>query len=206
MRRREQDIRVGLVGCGQIAQSVHLKILSHLPGARLAAIAEADDGRRRTALELLPETRAFSDYRELLPGGDVEAVVVSLPTDLHAAAAIAAFEAGKHVYLEKPLATDADDADAVLFNRLFREAKRLVESTSLGRPVAVRTIFSSLARPQQRWMQARGSGGGVLLNLGSHHFDLVRFLFGDTIEAVTCELRSAEWEEPRRPARSGDPP
>jgi predicted dehydrogenase len=208
----KQKIRVGLVGCGQIAQSVHLKILSDLPGTRLAAIAEAHDQRREAVLALAPRVPAFSDYHELLALDNVDAVVLALPTGLHAAAAIAAFEAGKHVYLEKPLATNLDDAQAVLaawrgssrvgmigfnyrFNRLHREAKGLLQTGRLGCPVAVRSIFSSVARPLPAWKEKRESGGGVLLDLASHHIDLVRFLFGEPIREVACSLSSREAED-----------
>jgi len=208
----KQVIRIGLVGCGHIAQSVHLKVLSDLRGVRLTAIAEPDEQLRDAAWTRAPEAHAFSDYRELLSLPDVDGVVLSLPTGLHASAAMAAFDAGKHVYLEKPLATNVDDAREVLaawrrsglmgmigfnyrFNRLYREAKRVLDAGRLWELVAVHSIFSSATGPLRGWKQKRESGGGVLLDLASHHVDLVRFLFGDAVEEVSCALRSAKSED-----------
>jgi hypothetical protein len=73
------------------------------------------------------------------------------------------------------------------FNRLFREAKRFLDTRSLGPPVAVRTVFASAVRPQPGWMRDRASGGGVLLDLASHHIDMIRWLFGEIAE-VGCSM------------------
>ena len=206
------QVRFGVVGCGQIALSIHLKILSNLPGVRVTALAEADEARRERALALAPDANAFADYRDVLGRDDVDAVVLALPTGLHAAAAIASFEAGKHVFLEKPLATALEDARDVLaawrasgrvgmigfnyrFNRLHRDMRRFLRTARLGRPVAVRSIFSSARRELESWKQERASGGGVLLDLASHHVDLARFHFGGSVEEVACAVQSAVSED-----------
>jgi len=212
MGSQERRIGVGLVGCGQIAQTSHLEILGSLPGVRLAAIAELDDDRRATAAGRVPGVRALTDYRDLLALDDVDAVVLSLPPAAHADAAVAALRAGKHVYVEKPLATERDDAQAILaawresgrvgmigfnyrFNRLYREAKEILDAGDLGRPRAVRSLFTTAARPMAGWKQARASGGGALLDLGSHHVDLVRCLLGEAVEEVDCALHSGVTED-----------
>ena len=211
MDRNNGQVRLGVVGCGQIALSIHLKILANLPEVRVSALAEADEPRRMRALEIAPGATALADYRELLSRDDVDAVVLALPTGLHAEAAIASFEARKHVFLEKPLATGLEDGRDVLaawrasgkvgmigfnyrFNRLHSEMKRLLLAESLGRPVAVRSIFSSARREMADWKRERARGGGVLLDLGSHHVDLARFHFEDSVEEVACVLRSVVWE------------
>ena len=203
-------MRIGLIGCGRIAQLAHLNIVRALRGATLAAIAEADEGRMEAARRLAPETRIVADYRDLLALDGVDAVVVSLPPGMHAESAAAAHRSGRHVYLEKPLATDLAGAEGALgawrasgkvgmigfnyrFHRLFREAKSILVAGALGRPVAVRSVFSSALRPQPEWMRRRDSGGGVLLDLGSHHVDLVRFLLGEIAE-VACSVHGGEWE------------
>jgi predicted dehydrogenase len=212
MRNRRPDIGVGLLGCGHIALAVHLKILARLRGARVVAIAEPDESSRAAALGEVPGALAFRDYRDLLEEPAVEAVVISLSTDLHAEAAIASFAAGRHVYLEKPLATNANDGRAVLaawrksgrlgmigfnyrFNRLFVDAGRILSSGELGSPVAVRSIFASAPRELGGWKAKRARGGGVLLDLASHHVDLLRFLFGEEVVDVDCALRSLRTED-----------
>src|SRR5687768_8384140 len=103
--------RVALLGCGRIAQRIHLPILARGEAFDLVAIADAEAGaldagrgaaqRRSGAASRLS---VFADYRELLASSELDAAVICLPNDLHAEAALACFERGLHVYVEKPLA------------------------------------------------------------------------------------------------------
>jgi predicted dehydrogenase len=212
VRGKVDAVNVGVIGCGQHAQGVHLRILRTLPGVRVAAIAELDDAARRAASRLVPDASALADYDELLSRGDVEAVVVALPPARHAEAAIAALEAGKHVYLEKPIATTLADAEAVVrawkragrigmigfnyrFNKLYREARELIGRGVLGEPIAVRSVFAMAAGPLPAWKTRRVTGGGVLLDLASHHVDLVRFLLNTEIRDISCDLQSRLTED-----------
>ena len=108
------NLKVGLIGCGRIAQYVHLRVLSQVNGARVVALAEADETRLADAAAMVPSAQTFRDYRDLLKCDGIDAVVICLPTGMHAESAVAAFGAGKHVYLEKPIATNRADAEAVM--------------------------------------------------------------------------------------------
>jgi myo-inositol 2-dehydrogenase/D-chiro-inositol 1-dehydrogenase len=204
-------VSVGLIGCGQIAQSVHLKILQSLPGTRLIAIADPDASSREAAARLAPAARVVADYHDVLSRDDVHAVVLALPSGQHADAAVAAFGAGKHVYLEKPLATNLRDAEAAVgawqragrvgmigfnyrFNSLYRRARDLIGHGGLGEPLAVRSVFALAAQPLAAWKTRRATGGGVLLDLASHHVDLIRFLFDTDICDLTCDVQSRSSE------------
>lgn len=204
-------LNVGLIGCGRIAGLVHLPILARLPAVRLAALADQDPQRLREARQHAPEAAAFTDYHDLLDQADVDAVVICLPPALHAPAAIAAFEAGKHVYLEKPIAPDLESAQAILaawrearttgmigfnfrFNPLYRDLRRHLSNETLGRPISARSVFSVPARTLPEWKKARASGGGVLLDLAPHHIDLVRYLFDKEVTGVFAAEQSARSE------------
>lgn len=203
----DATLNVGLIGCGEIARAVHLGALSRCRGLRVAALAESDSRRRDEASRRAPGAAVFSDYRDLLDDPAVDAVVVALPTELHADAAEAAFTAGKHVYLEKPIATSLDGAGRVVeawrasgrvgmigfngrFNPLFMRAAEIVRSGALGELVAARSSMSRAERPLPDWKRSRGDGGGVLLDLASHHADLVVLLFGREVREVFAETRS----------------
>jgi myo-inositol 2-dehydrogenase/D-chiro-inositol 1-dehydrogenase len=204
-------LNVGVIGCGSIARSAHLPILTGMPDVELVALAEPDSRRRAEAGRRAPRAALFVDYQELLRLPALDAVVICLPSALHAEAAVAAFWNGKHVYLEKPLATDLGEARAVLsawqqagvagmigfnyrFNPLYQAARRQILSGRLGELVTVRSVFATSARGLPDWKRTRASGGGVLLDLASHHIDLVRFFFGQEVRTVSAFLRSQDSE------------
>ncbi|HVF27157.1 MAG TPA: Gfo/Idh/MocA family oxidoreductase [Pyrinomonadaceae bacterium] len=205
-------LRVGLVGCGRIAQLVHLPLLLRSPEIELAALAESDSTRREEAARRAPRAAVHKTHEELLADPAVEAVLICLPNVLHAPVAIDALGAGKHVYLEKPLATNLGDARALLdvwhrgglvgmigfnyrFNPLHQSARRYIEGKTIGEMVGARSIFSSAARALPEWKKNRQTGGGVLLDFASHHVDLVRYFFGQEVRQVFAELRSQRNED-----------
>lgn len=200
-------LRVGLIGCGNIAQLVHLPILSRQPNVQLVAIAEPDPHRRQEASKHAPAAAACVSYQELLAMPEVQAVVICVPNALHVEVAVAALEQGKPVYLEKPLAMNLDDGRRVLtawrrsgvvgmigfnyrVNALYQAVKARIQEGRIGTLVSVRSVFSTAAHPLPTWKQTRYDGGGVLLDLASHHVDLVHFFFEQEVCEVFARLRS----------------
>jgi myo-inositol 2-dehydrogenase / D-chiro-inositol 1-dehydrogenase len=201
-------VRLGMIGCGRIASAVHLRVLGSIRGAELAAVADLDPEARGRA-ERSTRAAVYEREEELVADPCVDAIVICSPPDTHARLTIAAAEAGKHVYVEKPIATDVDDAAAALaaveragtigvigFNRrwhpAFEQGRRLLAAGRIGRVRAVQTVFcepmAGSAMPD--WKRCRRTGGGVLLDLASHHFDLLRWLLDDEFESVEADLRS----------------
>ena len=205
-------ISIGIIGFGQLSERVHLPILSKTSGIRIVAIAEADASRRLISTRMVPRGRIFDNFHALLADPKVDAVVVSLPTGLHAEAAIAARLADKHLYLEKPLATDLDDGRKVItawrkaprvaqigfnyrWHPLVCELRARVQAGDLGKVHSVHTRFHSRASEASGgWKRCREEGGGVLLDLASHHFDLLPFLFASPIATVQAIVRSVKSE------------
>jgi len=200
-------LKVGIIGCGWFAQAVHLPILRRLPEVELIALAEPDPDRRQEASRCVPAALLYAEYRDLLKMRDIDAIIVSVPTTLHAEVAIAAMQLGKHVYLEKPIATTLEEAHKVVrawkqagvvgmvgfnyrFNALHQAARIQIQARRLGSLVGVRSVFSTPARPMPDWKQTRSNGGGVLLDLASHHVDLVRFLFQQDVQMVYADIES----------------
>jgi predicted dehydrogenase len=187
--------------------------------ARVIAVADSDPESLAAAQALVPNARAFAHYRDVLDLPDVDAVVIALPPALHAEAAIGALERGRHVYIEKPLATSLADARRVVaasdeaahnangtgrpvammgfnyrWNPLMQQARARIAAGAIGQLVALRTVFSTAARELPHWKQHREAGGGVLLDLAVHHVDLARFLTGAEVATVSAELRSVRTE------------
>lgn len=206
-----QPIRLGLIGCGAIARDVHLPALASLGEFDVIAVAEGDARARMQALELAPAARAFVDYRDLLTHAEIDAVVVALPNQLHSEAALAALSYRRHVYLEKPIGIHTEEVDRLQqaaarddrvimvgfnyrYHPLTRQLRALMHGNAVGRIVAARSIFTTPGRTLPPWKQARRTGGGVLLDLASHHFDLARFVFAQPIVRVAADIQSLRSE------------
>jgi predicted dehydrogenase len=205
-------IRIGVLGCGSIARSAHLRSLARTPGAEVIALADAEPANLAAARSFAPGARPVGDFADVLAMADVDAVIIALPPALHADAALLALSRGKHVYVEKPLATSVPDADRVLaawegsgltgmmgfnyrYNPVVQRARSRIAAGAVGRPIGVRTVFSTPRRAIPSWKRQRVTGGGALLDLAVHHIDLVRFLLDAEISHVSAEIHSASSEQ-----------
>lgn len=205
-------VGVALLGCGSIAGPVHLRLLHRHRGARVVGVADPSPDARARAERT--GALAVADPLELLEHPAVAAVVVCAPTHVHAELGLAAVERRKHLFLEKPIATSVEDGArlveaaeeaevvaAVGFNHryhpLYERARALLEEGALGSVRAIHTAFCQPleARELPAWRRSRLTGGGVLLDLASHHFDLVRWLLDDEIASVTAEIASDASED-----------
>ena len=206
-------INLGLIGCGRIARLVHLSSIKNLGGViRLSAVSDTDSGCANAAAKAMPGAKVYGNYKELLGSENIDAVIICLPTFLHAEAALEAFRHGKHVYLEKPLAQNTKEAALVLeewsksgnagmaglnlrFNPIYSALKEKIGSGVAGDINSVRTVFTSSSRGLPEWKRKRATGGGVLLDLASHHADLARYMFGSEVAEVKASIESRESED-----------
>ena len=184
-------------------------------------MAAADpDPAARTRAERIARIPVHERAEDAIARADVDAVVITSATPSHAPLALAAARAGKHVYVEKPLALDLAEARGVLdavrqarvigavgFNfrahPLHRRAAALVRAGRLGPVRAVQTAFCEpvAADRMPAWKRTRGTGGGVLLDLASHHVDSLRWMLADEVAAVE-EARIASLETDQDVART----
>jgi predicted dehydrogenase len=205
--------RIGVVGCGTIAYWTHLRTLARLRDVRVVAAADPDPAARERARAVCGAT-LHASHDELLARADLDAVVLCAPTPVHAELAIAACRRGLPFYLEKPLAGTASDGRAILaaardagvvaalgFNRrrhpVHERARALLLDGRIGR---VATVLSAFCEPMSAaampaWTRRRDSGGGALLDLGSHHVDLVRWMLDDEIAEVGCRITTTATED-----------
>lgn len=203
-------IRIGLVGCGRIAER-HLEAFAkHADRAELAAVCDCDP----VVLEqMVQKTGApgFASLDRLLAGADVDVVVLATPSGLHATQTIQAATAGRHVVTEKPMATRWKDGIAMvqacdregvrLFvvkqnrrNPTIQLVKRAMDKGRFGRIYLV-TVNVLWSRPQSYYDSASWRGtwefdGGAFMNQASHYVDLLDWLIGpvQSISAFTATL------------------
>ena len=109
MTKDDRLLRIGVLGCGPIAQFAHFDACRKARNATLHAICDvADDLRERMAAVHRPHV-AYRDYDAMLADPEVEAVIVAIADQFHVPACLKAIEAGKHVLVEKPLGTDVEE-------------------------------------------------------------------------------------------------
>jgi predicted dehydrogenase len=195
---------IGVVGCGGIAWA-HLEAIAKEPRVRLAAVADVDAARLERVADKFGAPARYGSWDALLEDAAVEAVILPLPHHLHEPAAIAALEAGRHVLVEKPIANTVAEADRMIaaaerarrvlmvghmkrFNRSVVAMKRAVERGSIGEPFSFETVYYGPREiiPSIPWVMKKATGGGgPLVGFGTHHVDVLRWLFGEVRE-VAC--------------------
>ena len=201
-----------MAGCGAIVQQVHLPLLQRRADVQIVAVADPDSTAVAEVMRKSPGVRPFAGLSDMLAAVELDAVVIALPPALHAAAAREVFSTGLHAYIEKPLATTVEEADAVVqawrrsgrvglvgfncrANPLLVRLRGLLRSGRAGSLVYLRTVFATAARERSQWRQQRSAGGGALLDLGVHHIDLVRFLTRSEIAGARATISSRESEQ-----------
>jgi predicted dehydrogenase len=209
-----RDLRVALIGCGRIAES-HLEVIRALPDCHLvAAVDVLPEAVRRVAERM--DCRPYRDYREAISRERPDAVVICTPPCTHAEISSFCLEAGVHVLCEKPLAISAAEAERMvaaseagdsllMMASKFRyvvdviQAKEIIEAGLLGEIILYENAFCSRVEMRNRWNSKREiSGGGVLIDNGSHAVDIARYLLGPIREVQAQEgknLQGLEVEE-----------
>ena len=194
-------IGVAVVGVGYMG-AIHARTYAAEPRAHLVGVFDAcPDTARSVAAEV--GAAAFAGLDELLARSDVEAVSICTPDADHVEPTLAALAAGKHVLLEKPIATTMADADRIVaaadtaagqlmvaqivrFDPRYVRVKRMLDDGALGDPISLhaRRITSSASQDNLRGRVS------VQLFLGIHDYDTIRWLTGREFEQVHTEARS----------------
>jgi len=201
-----EKLKLGIIGLGGISQVVHLPIFSKLKNVSIEAVAEINKNRLLAVGEKFNITKRFTDYNELLKESDINAVIIATPTSTHHEIAIAALTAGKHIFVEKPIARNFQEAKAINdlaeknkllafvgMNLRFRPdamlIKSLINSGELGNIFYIRCNWYRKQSSSEKWfMRKDQSGGGVLIDLGVALLDLATwFLNFPELDSVTVK-------------------
>jgi len=198
-------IRFGFVGAGFVA-GVHAEALREVPDAELAAVYSQSRARAEAFAQAHGAGRATDDWRSVVTGGDVDAVLLMLPNFRHAEVAQAAAAAGKHVLVEKPLCLTLDEADAMIsaceragvllgygeqlcFTPKYERLRQLAGEGAFGRVYHLRQAEKH-SGPHAEWFwDMRRSGGGALMDMGCHAFGWFRWFLGPAFRPVEVLCR-----------------
>ena len=196
----ESALRIGLIGVGRHGSRYARHIREDLPDIEITGIwrRNEEEGRRQARLY---GCQYYPTYSDLLSAISIDAVIVSVPPALHGAVCDEAAYKGKHILLEKPMATSVREAIRI-HQRVSHSGVRLMVSQTLrfnAVVTAAKARISDLGHLHaihlsQRfepspltWLDDEDlSGGGIVLHTGVHSFDLLRFLTGQEVERVSC--------------------
>jgi len=196
------QLRVGLIGYGYTGQ-IHARAYLANPAVRLVAVADSED-----ALVNLPSgIRKYANYADLLDSS-LDAISICVPTHLHCQITLDALSRGKHVLVEKPIATNLQDAQMMLqsakaagrvlyvgmthrFYPELREAKKLIDDGVIGTVVACNDCVLEHLRflnVRPWYLQRKFAGGGAALTSGIHLVDRLRWFVGDEVDMVAASV------------------
>ena len=203
-------LRVAVVGAGR-AGTLHAgNLADYATRAEVVAIVDERPDAAASLAGQIGRAESFGTLAEALASTAPDAVVISTPTFTHRDLVVAAAEAGKHVFCEKPMAITltqcdemvaaADAAGVVLqigfmrrFQPEFVEARRRLESAAVGEPMVIKSLTRGPGLPPP-WAWDLEQSNGMLAEVNSHDFDCVRWLGGADIERVYAETANRKGE------------
>ncbi|MEW9669349.1 Gfo/Idh/MocA family protein [Ammoniphilus sp. 3BR4] len=195
-----KKVRVGIIGCGGIANGKHLPSLAKLSQVEMVAFCDVEEQRAHEAAVKFgtEDAKVYVDYRELLKDQTIDVVHVCTPNDSHADITVAALEADKHVMCEKPMAKTAEDA-----RRMVEAAKRSSKKLTIGYQNRFRSDSQYLHKLCERgdlgdiyfakshairrravptwgvFLDEEKQGGGPLIDIGTHALDLTLWMMNN---------------------------
>ncbi|MES2948590.1 MAG: Gfo/Idh/MocA family oxidoreductase [Pseudomonadota bacterium] len=191
-----KTLKVGVVGLGRLGQRHAEALAFRTRHCEVVAACSPVASERTFAAEQLGIKRLHEDFDALIADTAVDAVVLVTPTALHADQAIAALRAGKHVFVEKPLALNVEDCERVLavaqqhpnqiamvgfvrrFDASYLNAHAVVAAGGIGKPFLVRSQTCDQNDPDGFFVRFAPTSGGIFMDCSVHDIDLARWMLG----------------------------
>lgn len=210
-----EEFRVGLIGCGHMAQHLIAQAAS-LEGVSIGGVADIVPERAKAFGEKYGAPD-FQDYRKMLELPDINAVIVATPNVLHAEHAEAAAQAKKHVFSEKPMTTTLEGCDRMIraaesngvqlmvghvlrYFPVFHRSHEIIASGSLGSPQALVVQRTGMVDDPfgVGWRSRMAESGGILMEVNAHELDFLRHLCGPakTVYAEGRQIVPAGYDYP----------
>jgi scyllo-inositol 2-dehydrogenase (NAD+) len=205
---------IGVIGLGRMGRVYATHTARQIEGATLIAVADPSQPALDQFTAQVPGVQVHTDYHDLLANPQVQGVVIASPTSTHPAVVIDAAQAGKAIFCEKPLALTLKETDEITaavqkagvllqvgfmrrFDQGYAEAKRKIDAGVIGQPVTIRSIGRDPYRTSLEYANPAVSGG-LIVDMGIHDFDSIRWLMDDEFQRVYTEVASLVYPELRR--------
>ncbi|MBS7287575.1 MAG: DUF362 domain-containing protein [Candidatus Freyarchaeota archaeon] len=204
-----KKVRVGVIGCGKVAEYLHLPGYNSLSNVEVVAVADLNEERLEYVKRKFGVGCTYTDYMDVLENPQIDAVSICTPPRLHKDMTVEAVEHGKYVLCEKPLATSTSEAYELLeevgdskffvmpaFNYRFTPSVKMVnEIISRGKIGRVERVTVTFKSDQRVWNAVTSfrfnEKSGVLSDLGPHVIDMLHYFLGD-VEKVNGADAKAE--------------
>lgn len=191
-----EKVRVGVIGAGKMG-ILHCCLFNKLEHSQLVAICDKTPRNLKLLGSVLPKVRLFDDYEKMINEVEMDLVVITTPVFLHKRMAMKALEHGAAVFVEKPLAINGDECMSLVekgsgkvtyvgycrrFMGTYNLVKKIIDSRELGSVISFQShmFVTQFSDKREGWQyDARQSGGGVVMDLGSHAVDMAIYLFGN---------------------------
>ncbi len=208
------QVQIAVVGVGSNGRAF-VDCYEKNEKARLVAVCDIDESRLQAVANETSVQWATTDFNDLVTSADIDAISVHTADAFHAPITIAALRHGKHVFVEKPLATKLEDCYDVIdasestglkvqvglvlrFNPFFRGVKQMVEAGELGQVFYAEADYICNYLFQQNIQEAiRSTYDIAFVNAGTHVFDLLRWFLGEPVEVQAYgNQRMSNWPQP----------
>ena len=207
--RKQGEIGVGLIGAGLHANTSMLPALKSIKNIRLAGIADAEGFKGRHTGKKYGFDYCATDYKELLADDKIDAVLIATRHNLHAKMVMDSLAAGKHVFVEKPLAMNTDELDAICqayekadkqlmvgFNRRFApHAQTAKQWLGNNNDMVINCRVNAGFVPKESWVHDAAEGGGRVIGEMCHFIDLIQYLAGSRVARVFAESTTERGED-----------
>lgn len=206
-----KQVRLGVIGCGDIANGYHLPALTRIPEAKLVWACDLIENRARGTAEKFGFERWTLDYHDLLQDTTLDAVCIFTKIEMHATLAISFAKAHKSIFMQKPFAYSIKEGREIIrtveanqgrlvpsFMHSYMdgtlEAKRIIESGKIGKLTHIR-VRNTTHNP----LYTVSDYGGCMMDIGCHGMNLVQTLTNETIQTVYAARLWYEGEEGSTP-------
>jgi inositol 2-dehydrogenase len=200
-----KNVKVGVIGCGRIGL-VHLEAITKAPGVTPIIISNPTISKAEAAARQFNVARYTSDAMEVITHPEVDAVWICSPSQYHAEQIKACAANGKHVFCEKPIATELTETVEAInacreagvklmiglqrrFDRNFRRVRYAVETKEVGEPIMIKLCSRDPSPPPFSYVKG---GGGIFADMAVHDLDMSRFLAGtdpiDILAIGSCHI------------------
>ena len=196
----KDEVKVCLICSGRAGMIHGHNFAGSVPGGKIIAVCDPVGDVAENAAKELGIDLFYKEYLNVMKNEDIDAVIIACPTKFHKEITVAAANAGKHIFCEKPMAMNEEECDEMIeaaeknhvklqigfmrrFDESFQEAKKMIEVGEIGEVVSVKSHTRGPSKPKE-WMYDISISNGPLGEVCSHDIDTVRWFSGSEISSL----------------------